>query len=304
MENVKQMKKIDVHAHVCPFPEYALPLQSGVPMLSSEQQIEFMDQLGVEKCVILPLTSSEYHNEQFTSLDCKFTADKNPDRFLWFCGVDPRAGGYLPDADISAILNHYKRLGAKGVGELTAQMYVDDPIMDNFFYHCGECDMPVTIHLAPKFGGLYGIVDEVGLPRLEKMLKKHKKLKIFGHSAMFWSHISADVTEKTVNDYPTGKVTDGRIAELLRKYDNLYCDMSACSGMNAFTRDPEYAARFIEEFSDRLLYACDVCTPEERFSFRLNEFLDELLDGGKISEESYYKIIRGNAIRLLGLEED
>lgn len=301
MENVKQIKKIDVHAHICPYPEYAVPLQSGVPMLSAEEQKRFMDELGVEKCVILPLTSSEYHNEQFTSLDCKFVRDKDPDRFLWFCGVDPRAGGNTPDADISAILNHYKRLGAKGVGELTAQLYADDPYMDNFFHHCGECDMPVTIHLAPKVGGFYGIVDDLGLPRLTKMLKKHKKLKIFGHSAMFWAHISADVTEETMNTYPTGKVTDGYIAKIMRECDNLYCDISAASGMNALMRDPEYTARFIEEFSDRILYGCDVCTPTERFSFRLNEFLDKMLDDGMISSENYYKIIRGNAEIILKL---
>jgi predicted TIM-barrel fold metal-dependent hydrolase len=260
-----------------------------------------MDQLGVEKCVILPLTSSEYHNEQFTSLDCKFTADKNPDRFLWFCGVDPRAGGYLPDADISAILNHYKRLGAKGVGELTAQMYVDDPIMDNFFYHCGECDMPVTIHIAPQSGGYYGIIDELGLPRLEKMLKKHKKLKIFGHSLLFWSEISADVTNETRDTYPKGKVTDGRLAYLLREYDNLYCDLSATSGSNALMRDPEYAARFIEEFSDRLMYGCDICATYNTHPFEFDVWLEKFREDKMISEENYYKFVRGNAERLLGL---
>ena len=40
--------------------------------------------------------------------------------------------------------------------------------MDNFFYHCAECDMPVTIHLAPddeKYGhyGLRILWDFLGL---------------------------------------------------------------------------------------------------------------------------------------------
>lgn len=301
MNNVKNTKKIDVHAHVSPFPEFAPPLQSGAPMLTAAQQIQFYDELNIEKGVLLPLTSSEYHYEQITSLDAKYVADQHPDRFLWFCGVDPRACGNTPKADLSKLLMHYKNIGAKGVGELTAQLYADDPLMDNFFYHCGECDMPVTIHIAPKFGDYYGIVDEVGLPRLERMLKKHKKLKIFGHSANFWSQISGDVDEVSWNTYPTGKVTDGIIAKLMREYDNLYCDLSATSGSNALMRDPEYAARFIEEFSDRLMYGCDICATFQRFSFAFNAFLDKLLDDGMISAENYYKLVRGNAERLLGL---
>ena len=301
MNNVKSTKKIDVHAHVSPFPEYAPPLMSGSPMLTAAQQIQFYDDLNIEKGVLLPLTSSEYHFEQITSLDAKYVADQHPDRFLWFCGVDPRAAGNTPKADLSRLLMHYKNIGAKGVGELTAQLYADDPLMDNLFYHCGECDMPVTIHIAPKFGDYYGIVDEVGLPRLERMLKKHKKLKIFGHSANFWSQISGDVDEVSWNTYPTGKVTDGAIARLMREYDNLYCDLSANSGSNALMRDPEYAARFIEEFSDRLMYGCDICATFQKFSFAFNAFLDKMYDDGMISAENYYKLVRGNAERLLGL---
>ena len=302
MNDVKNTKKIDVHAHVSPFPGFAPPLKSGEPMLTCEQQLWFYDKLNVEKGVLLPLVSSEFHFEPMTSLDCKYVADQNPDRFLWFCGVDPRSAGNSPTADISHLLMHYKKLGAKGVGELTAQLYTDDPLMDNFFYHCGECDMPVTIHIAPKSGGYYGIIDELGLPRLEKMLKKHKKLKIFGHSLLFWSEISADVTNETRDTYPKGKVTEGRLAYLLREYDNLYCDLSATSGSNALMRDPEYAARFIEEFSDRLMYGCDICATFQRFSFAFNDFLDKLLDDGMISADSYYKLVRGNAERLLGLK--
>lgn len=302
MENVKNTKKIDVHAHVSPFPQFAPPLQSGAPMLTAAQQIQFYDELNIEKGVLLPLASSEYHYEPITSLDAKYVADQHPDRFLWFCGVDPRSAGNTPKADLSKLLMHYKNIGAKGVGELTAQLYTDDPLMDNFFYHCGECDMPVTIHIAPKFGDYYGIVDELGLPRLEKMLKKHKKLKIFGHSLLFWSEISGDVTDETRDTYPKGKVTDGRLAYLLREYDNLYCDLSATSGSNALMRDPEYAARFIEEFSDRLMYGCDICATFQRFSFAFNDFLDKLYDDKMISAENYYKLVRGNAERLLGLK--
>lgn len=298
---MQKIKKIDIHAHVVPFPEYAAPLQSGVRMLSAEELIEIYDKLNIEKGVLLPLNSSEYHYEQMTSCDCKYVSDKYPDRFLWFCGVDPRSAGHNANADLSLIINHHKRLGAKGIGELTAQMYIDDPMMDNLFYHASECDMPVTIHIAPKLTDYYGIIDEIGLPRLEKMLKKHKKLKIFGHSQLFWAEMSADLTEDMRGGYPTGKVIEGRLPKLMREYENLYCDLSATSGANAMMRDPEYAAKFMEEFSDRILYGCDICTPYDKYQYEFDLFLDNMLKASMLSEENYYKIVRGNAERLLKL---
>ena len=178
---MERIRKIDIHAHATPYQQYSPSMGRGVPMVSPEEVIGFYDEIDVEMGVLLPLTSPEYQNEQVTSSACKYISDKYPDRFLWFCGVDPRAAGNRPDADLSMLLNHYKALGAKGMGELTANLYPDDPMMDNLFAHCAACDMPVTIHVAPKLGGYYGIVDELGLPRLEKVLAKHPKLKIFGH---------------------------------------------------------------------------------------------------------------------------
>ena len=134
------------------------------------------------------------------------------------------------------------------------------------------------------------------------MLQKHKNLKILGHSAPFWSEISSDVTEETRSGYPKGKVKEGRIAELMRKYENLYCDLSATSGSNALMRDVEYAAKFIEEFSDRILYGCDICQIFNTFQFDFDNFLTKMRTTGMISEENYYKLVRGNAIKLLKLE--
>ncbi|MBR5473185.1 MAG: amidohydrolase family protein, partial [Clostridia bacterium] len=168
---------------------------------------------------------------------------------------------------------------------------------------CAACDMPVIIHISPKMGYCYGIVDDIGLPRLEKMLAKHKNLKVLGHSQTFWAEMGTDVTEENRKGYPKGKVQEGRIAELMRKYDNLYCDLSAGSGANALMRDEEYAVKFIAEFADRILYGCDICQVFNTFQYDFDEFLTRLRAEGKISEENYYKIVRGNAIKLLKLEE-
>ena len=301
--DVKNVKKIDIHAHTTPFPQYSPQFASGYPLINVPDLLEKYDQLNIEKGVLLAINVGEYQYEQVTSGGCKFVADQYPDRFLWFCGVDPRAAGYSEKADISKLLMHYKNLGAKGVGEVMAQLPIDDPVMDNFFACCVECDMPVTIHIAPKLGGYYGIIDDLGLPRLEKMLKKHKKLKILGHSQCFWSEISADVTNENRFINPPGKIIPGRVVELMRDYENLYCDLSAGSGMNSMRRDPEHAARFVEEFSDRILYGCDICSSPNRHQYEFNDFINGMVEKGMMSEENYCKFVRGNAVKLLKLED-
>lgn len=300
---MEKVKKIDIHAHATPYLQYA-PKNSVTkyPLVSPEQLIDIYDKIDVEKGVLLALTSPEAMFEQITSSDCKFIADKYSDRFIWFCNVDPRAMLNNSKVDLSFLLNHYKQLGAKGLGELTANLYADDPLIDNLFYHCEECDMPVTIHIGPTFGNCYGIIDEIGLPRLEKMLKKHKRLKILGHSQPFWAEISLDVNEKNRNGFPTGKIQEGRLIKLMRDYPNLYCDFSANSGRNAFMRDPEYTAKFVEEFSDRLLYGCDICATFNTQQYLLNDFLNEMLDKKAISQKNYQKIVRDNAVNLLKLK--
>lgn len=299
---MERIRKIDIHAHATPFQKYTPPLGKNF-WVNAKELISHYDELDIEKGVLLPLTSPEYHFEQFTTGDCAYLADKYPDRFLWFCGVDPRSGGNLVDADLSHLLNFYKSLGAKGMGELTAHLYADDPMIDNLFSHCAACDMPVTIHVAPRFGGCYGIVDDLGLPRLENMLAKHPTLKILGHSQPFWAEIGDNVTPENRNGYPKGKVENGRIVELMRKYDNLYCDVSAGSGANALMRDPDFTERFIAEFPDRILYGCDICVSATAWEMHdFNTFLTKMREDGRISEDNYYKLVRGNAIKLLKLD--
>ena len=173
--------------------------------------------------------------------------------------------------------------------------------MENLFSAAAALDLPVTIHIAPARGGYYGIADDLGLPRIERMLKKYPKLKIFGHSQPFWSEIGDNVTDENRNTYVSGKVTDGRLPHLLREYENLYCDLSAGSGANALMRDRDHAARFIEEFSDRLMYGTDICMHGQTFPFAFDEFLTSMRKSGEISEENYYKLARGNAERILGI---
>ena len=310
MSNIRDIKKIDIHAHATPFWEYAPlrdPEKPGSTHLSPELLIAEYDKLGIEKGIVLPLLSPEAIFPSVPSENCKYMADMHPDRLLWFCNIDPRIDPKNKKTlyeTFVRILNHYKSLGAKGVGEITAQIDADDPRLDVLFSACEDCDMPVTIHIAPVRVGTYGIYDEIGLPRIEKILQNHPKLKVLGHSQPFWAEISGDLTEDTRLDYPKGPVAEGgRIVELFRKYPNLYGDLSAGSASNALMRDPDFTAKFIEEFADRLMYGTDITSPSPAFPYKFRDFLDQMVESGKISEENYRKIARENAIRILKLEE-
>lgn len=301
---MKIIPKIDIHSHAVAFPDYFPKYPwSGERFVSADELIGLHAELNIQKGVLLPLVSPEAQLSLMTSEACKSIADAHPDKFYWFCNVDPRALNNDPGDDLSYLLEHYKSLGAKGLGEFTANLPPDDPMVDNLFSRCEECGLPVLIHVAARKGGMYGLVDEIGLPGIERLLKRHPKLTLIGHSQTFWAELSSDITEGERNGYPTGKVTEGRLSKLLREYGNLYCDLSAGSGCNAMTRDPDFTLPFIEEFSDRIMYGCDICAPSGRHPFTLDAFLTKQRESGGISEENYVKLVRGNAIRLLGLDE-
>ena len=86
----------------------------------------------------------------------------------------------------------------------------------------------------------------------------------------------------------------------MRKYPNLYGDLSAGSGCNALKRDEEYGIKFMNEFQDRLMFGIDnYSTPDDPPPLMV--YLKELLAGSKITQELFDKITHGNAIRILNL---
>ncbi|MBR5518379.1 MAG: amidohydrolase family protein [Clostridia bacterium] len=298
MIDFKAIKKIDIHVHASLFSDI-----TPVPYFSADDILKIYDENNVEAGVLMSSVDASGLSTVSPSEQSKMLSDNSNGRLKWFCNVSPFALENSPNADLSKLLNHYKSLGAKGVGEVSANIYADDPFMDNLFYHCAKSDMPVIIHLATKTGGTYGIVDDKGLPRIEKMLKKHKGLKLIGHSQVFWSEISSDCKEEERSKYPTGNVKEGRIAKLMRECDNLYCDLSAGSGANAMMRDRKYAADFLTEFADRIFYGTDLCRKGQKFREDFSSFLENLVSDGLLSIENYVKIVRNNAAKLLGIEE-
>ena len=180
---------------------------------------------------------------------------------------------------------------------IPAMLPVDDPMMQNLFCHAERCELPVLFHVGQQ-GDDYGIVDDLGLFKIEATLQKFPKLKLIGHSHKWWSEISGDCSWENRAGNPEGPVTPGgRAVELLRNYPNMFGDLSAGSGQNAIMRDPAFGYKFLEEFQNKLFFGVDYCSLGQHF--QLSAFLDEGVENCRISQQAYNKICRENLLALI-----
>jgi predicted TIM-barrel fold metal-dependent hydrolase len=276
-------------------------MKEGYTWALPEEIISIHEAVGIEYGVLLPLVNPEGNLGYASNEEILEVVSRHPGHFVMFCNIDPRIYSNNEHNDFEYIVSHYKSLGARGVGEINANMYFDDPRVFALFRACEKHDMPMIFHIGDTSGDA-GLIDDFGLPRLEKALASFPRLKFLGHSQRFWSHISADVTPDTMRFNNPGNIAHGgRVIELMRKYPNLCGDLSAFSGYNALTRDPDFAYMFMEEFSDRLYYGTDVALSHHARAdmLKLAEFLDNAMENGKISYDTYAKISRENALKLL-----
>ncbi|MFO7948313.1 MAG: amidohydrolase family protein [Armatimonadota bacterium] len=278
-----------------------------------EQVLERYDELGIEKGALLPIVSPEIYlpqsNEEILGM-----VEQYPDRFIAFCNIDPRALTNSPSAPLGDILRYYRDRGCKGLGEVMPNMPVMDDRVQNLFRHAEEVGFPVTFDGSDQISGDFGLYDDPGLPQLEHTLQRFPELIILGHGPVFWSEIAPldtpgsrgylfhpDGGQVGPPSPPSGPVEEeGAVPKLLRKYPNLYGDLSDFSPYNALSRDPEYGPKFLTEFQDRLLYGTDIVGPNTPLP--MADLLIEWRDDGKITEEVFTKVARENAITLLDLE--
>lgn len=88
--------------------------------------------------------------------------------------------------------------------------------------------------------------------------------------------------------------------KLMRRYPNLYADLSDPTPHNALSRDPDFGAKFLTEFQDRVLFGTDIITADSPVP--IVDLLLEWRDTGRLSKTVFHKVAKENAIRLLDLD--
>jgi predicted TIM-barrel fold metal-dependent hydrolase len=289
---------IDIHAHAYLYP---CPPQDGYTQFPNpEEVIARQDELGIECAIIQPLIGPECYlpqsNEEILEM-CR----RYPGRFLPACNIDPRGIKNSVETDFSIWLDWYKAQGCILIGEFMPNLPFLDPLVQNFFKYAERSGLPLTFDISDRLGGDYGLFDEPGLPQLEKCLQNFPDLIIFGHGPAFWAEIGQLENLEDRARYPEYPIKEeGVVPGLLRRYENMWGDLSAGSGYNALARDPEYAAKFLTEFQDKLCFGTDMCKADAVVP--LPRFMIELKESGRISQNVFNKIARENAIKVFNLQ--
>ncbi len=279
---------IDTHMH-------AGKLYVGEPHLTSEYLVTFMDELEIDRAILLPIESPEEAHYYVTTEEIIGYANGHPDRFIAGCNVDPRIGTGDNTQLLHARLKEYRERGCVAYGEAMTGLWIDDERLQRVYASCGELGMPIVYHI----DGLRNR-DERGFPRFERMLATFPDTIFVGHAQHFWAEISGDVTEEQFSTYPKGPVAPGGVLErLFSSYPNLYADISAGSGLNALTRDPNYGFAFLERFADRLFFGTDIC--RHGLDIPHAKFLIDARNSGRIGEATFRKIARENAERVFDI---
>ena len=286
------VKRLDIHVH--------LGIEGNKRgCFTAEERMQFDKMMGIDRAVILPYpTGNDEPNEGMLDTEQSIKiVQQYPEHYSFFCNVNPK------EEKSEEKIKAYKDLGALGVGEFGIKIPFDDERMDNIFQTCAKLELPFLFHISPGGKSLYGIIDYPGLPLLEKVLSKYPDTIFIGHSQPFWYEMGVYDTNlpvEALNGFPFTKIKEeGRVIELMRKYPNLYADLSANSGSNAILRDTDYGIHFLKEFQDRLFFGTDLLNTE--MIYPIGQMLDYYLLSGKIDESCYSKICRRNAEQILKL---
>lgn len=277
---------VDIHTHLG-------RTWNGDPPLTVDGLVAWMDEHRILKAVVLPLVSPEsssYLNLTERALDA---AKQHPDRLIPFCCIDPRTSYSGGRVGLRAMLQEYVDRGAKGFGEHKAGLPIDHPKMMAIYEGCEDLKLPLLFHMDNERG-----TDAPDLPGLERVLTAFPGVNFIGHGPGFWASISGGLAAKDLGGYPTGPVQPGgALDRLFKAHRNLWGDLSAGSGANAFSRDRRFGREFLVRHADRLMFGTDYLKPGQE----VPQF--DLMTGFDIPANVRARIERENALELLKIKD-
>jgi len=208
----------------------------------TESNIAHMDGCGVTKANLLSRAGAA---EQIHAAQAKF-----PERLVWFASSD------ITKPEAEALLTQAVKNGAGGLGEIKFHVEAAGPELRRMYALAAELNVPILIHFqevphTPTEG-----VFSTGFKNFEAILKAYPKTRFIGHADAFWANVSADYANDAA--YPAGPIKRGGVTDkLLSDYPNLFGDLSANSGNNALSRDPEFTSGFLARHQDKLMFGSD-----------------------------------------------
>lgn len=310
---------VDVHLHHYPGSAGGKALEALTDWVRTQEEV------GIETSVILTGATGA----DFDRL-VEMYLEPYPDRFQLYCGLNVTDID-KPDYPERAVveLERCFRKGARGVGELSDKgfgltmdpmlapdetLHHNDSRLDSFWKKCAELNLPVNVHIADhpsswqppdvfqdelRFFQQFNQFGEEGLTYMEllailrRMLKKHPKTTFI---ACHLANLGNDLM---------------RLGRMLDQYPNLYLDISARD--YEVGRQPRAAAKFLTEYSDRILFGTDMGMEKRMYQawWRLLESTDEHMKGRmwwryyglelptSVLEALYY----GNAKKIMNWEK-
>jgi predicted TIM-barrel fold metal-dependent hydrolase len=249
---------IDIHQHT----NYggrrdAGPLWKQITAARSDTElIAHQRALGATKTILLPsgrpVFRESTHQGRSNGLestctsneDCMKIAREYPNEFAF-------AANEVPDLEEApTVIEKYLKLGACCIAEQKFGVECDSPEMQRLYKIAEAYNVPILMHWQ---AGSYNY----GLERFHTMLKKYPKTNFIGHAQTWWANIDRNNSDQSVM-YPKGPVTPGGLTDrYLSDYSNMFGDLSAGSGLNALTRDEDFARHFIARHQDKLVYGSD-----------------------------------------------
>jgi predicted TIM-barrel fold metal-dependent hydrolase len=248
---------IDIHQHVHYGGKRDAHWHQIGPARTDAQLIAHQQMMGVTRTILLPAgrpcIRASTHQGLSNGLEgtctgnnaCADLALAHPEKF-W------TAANEVPDLeDAVATIEKYLKRGAKAIAEQKFGVECDSPQMQDLYRLAGDYGVPILMHWQ------YGTYN-YGYGRFGKMLEKFPSTIFVGHAQTFWAHIDRNYEDSIKNLYPIGKVTPGGWTDrYLTDHPNFVGDLSAESGHNALTRDPEETRAFFARHQDQLVFGSD-----------------------------------------------
>ena len=208
-----------------------------------EANIGHLDGSGISNAMVLARDNSA---EQIAAIKAQY-----PGRILgWFAGTD------ITKPEAEELLTKAINAGAIGFGELKSHVAATGPELRRVYALAAELGLPVLVHFQEVPHTATEGTFATGFKEFEAVLKAYPKTQFIGHADAFWANISADYANDEA--YPIGKIKPRGITDkLLGDYANLFADLSANSGNNALSRDPEFTTGFLKRHESKLIFGSD-----------------------------------------------